>query len=191
MMLMMRTHVNPFLLERFLVIRLLGTLPHTKCIPCNGIGCNCADGLNDGDDENIKWIYCSDSTHTELGPGGTGFPFSFVGGHSMDSVLWSFIYRLWKCSKYPLRESSQGVSRSQSVRISKNCWIVTENAAYHTGSLRKWRKRERSEELNNDQQLPTINETKHDRFKGLENAFWIFWRDRHTYAHSNFKILKD
>lgn len=94
-------------------------------------------------------------------------------------------------SKYPLRESSQGVSRSQAVRISENCWTVTENAAYHTGSLRKWRKRERSEELNNDQQLPTMNETEHDRFKGLENAFWIFWRDRHTYAYSNFKSLKD
>lgn len=141
MMLMMRTHVNPFLLERFLVIRLLGTLPDTKCIHSNGIRCNCADGLNEGDDENIKWTYYSDSTHTELGPGGTGFPFSFIGGHSMDSVLWSFIYRLWKFSKYPLRESSQGVSSFQSSRISKNSWTTTENAAYHNGSLRQWWKK--------------------------------------------------
>lgn len=148
-------------------------------------------GLNEGGDENIKWTYYSDSTHTELGPGGTGFPFSFIDGHSMDSVLWSFVYRLWTFSKYPLTESSQGVSSSQSARISKNCWTMTENAAYHDGSLRKWRKRERSEELSNDQQFPTINEMKHHRFKGLENAFWIFWRDRHTYAYSNFKGLRD
>lgn len=106
-------------------------------------------------------------------------PFSFIGGQSMDSELLFGTYRLWSFSKYPLRKSSQGSSGFQSAGISKNCWTATEDAVYNNRSPRKWRKRERSEYLNNDWQFPTINEMKHHRSKRLRR-YLLDIPKRHT-----------
>lgn len=140
MMLMMRIHVNPFLLKRFLVIRLrvLFRIPNVFTVMDRMQLCRWLEWR--------RWRKYKINLLFRLNTYGFGarwrwFSFQIHWGSQHGLRIWSFIYRLWKFSKYPLRESSQGVE------VFRLLWVWRKVAGDLFDQLKMGAEEERTQEV--------------------------------------------